>query len=105
MLELIGLLSIAFTVAFTTWAAFADSQHGGQSMRDSIKETWANIAIGFGVNYVANIIVLPLAGFNVSMGGAFWIGAIFTGISVIRSFVIRRLFNFLQVRKQAIKAA
>ena len=105
MLEIIGLLSIGFTVAFTTWAAFADSQHGGQSMRDSIKETWTNIAIGFGINFVANIAVLPLAGFVITASSALWVGAIFTAISVIRSFALRRLFNFFEVRKQATKAA
>jgi len=96
-----GLLSLVFTAAFTLWAAAVQSAHGGQSMKDSILESWANIGIGFGINYVANMIVLPLAGLPVSAGGAFWIGAIFTGISVCRSFLLRRWFNHKMVRAKA----
>jgi hypothetical protein len=98
LLVLIGSISLGFTAAFTLWAAAQGSIHGGQSMKDSILESWTNIAIGFGINYVANILVLPLAGFEVGMSGAFWIGAIFTGISVLRSFLLRRWFNFKTVR-------
>jgi hypothetical protein len=43
--------------------------------------------------------VLPLAGFHISAGGAFWIGVIFTAISVLRSFVIRRWFNIKMIIK------
>jgi hypothetical protein len=98
-LILIGLICAVITIVFTVWAAFSESQHGGQSMRDSITETWTNIAIGFGINYIANLLVLPLAGFHISAGGAFWIGVIFTAISVLRSFVIRRWFNIKMLIK------
>lgn len=93
MLIIIALFCAMLTVAVTLYGAFATSRHGGQSMRDSMVETWTNIAIGFGINYAANMIVLPLAGLPVSMGGAFLIGVIFTAISVVRSFAIRRWFN------------
>jgi len=83
----------AVTVAITLYGAIATSKHGGQSMRDSMVETWTNIGIGFGINYAANMVVLPLAGLPVSAGGAFLIGVIFTAISVVRSFAIRRWFN------------
>jgi hypothetical protein len=99
MIQLIGLCSIAFTLVFTLWAAFQESHHGGQSMRDSIIETWSNIAIGFAINYALNLLVLPLAGLPVSAAGAFWIGAIFTGVSVARSFLLRRVFNRRTVQK------
>ncbi len=99
MLITLGLASIAFTVAFTVWAAFTESRHGGQSMRDSIAETWTNIAIGFAINYAMNMAILPMAGLPVSAGGAFWIGAIFTGVSVLRAFVLRRAFNRRMVRR------
>lgn len=53
----------------------------------------ANVVIGFGVNWLANLLVLPLFGFNVSPADAFGIGLIFTAISIARSYVLRRLFN------------
>lgn len=95
----VGLICMAITISFTLWAAFAESQHGGQTMRDSITETWTNIAIGFGINYVANLLVLPLAGFHIGAADAFWVGVIFTAISVLRSFVLRRWFNLKMLMK------
>ena len=93
MLLIMALICVALTVVTTVYGALATSKHGGQSMRQSMIETWTNIGIGFGINYAANLIVLPMAGLPVSASGAFLIGVIFTAISVIRSFAIRRWFN------------
>jgi len=59
----------------------------------SLLEAKANIAIGFSINYVANLAVLPMFGFAVTYADAFGIGIIFTAISLVRSYVIRRWFN------------
>ena len=91
---LIASMALAATVSLTAWAALHDSRIGGQSMRGSMIEAWTNIAIGFGINYCANLVVLPIAGLDVTMGGAFLIGVIFTAISVVRSFAIRRFYNW-----------
>lgn len=88
-----GCLAMAFTVVMTVYAALQAAGQG-QSVRESIMEAWTNVAIGFGINYMANLLVLPLAGLAVTPGGAFWIGCIFTGISVCRSFLIRRWYNW-----------
>ncbi len=64
-----------------------------QSRLMSFIESWANVAIGFGINWAANLLILPLFGFNLTGGTAFWIGVCFTGISVVRSYCIRRWFN------------
>jgi predicted small secreted protein len=93
MLITIAAICALITACLTLYAAFADSKHGGQSIQESMRESWANIGIGFGINYVANLIVLPLAGLPVTAGGAFYIGVIFTAISVVRSFAVRRWFN------------
>jgi hypothetical protein len=92
-----GMLSCGFVGAFTMLAARMQSRQGGQSVRESIIESWTNIAVGFGINYVANLVVLPLAGLRVTVGDAFWIGCVFTAISIMRSFVIRRWFNHRMV--------
>ena len=64
-----------------------------QSRLESFIEAWVNVAIGFGINFTANMLVLPRFGFNVTAGQAFGIGLVFTVISVARSYAIRRFFN------------
>lgn len=59
-------------------------------------EAWANIIVGFGINYAANLVVLPLFGFGVSPSVAFHIGLVFTAISLVRAYCMRRLFNWIQ---------
>lgn len=64
-----------------------------QSRLGSLIEALANIVIGFTINWWANILILPLFGFHVTGGQAFGIGVIFTVISLVRSYVLRRWFN------------
>jgi len=35
-----------------------------QTKLGSIAEAWANIAVGFTINYCANLVILPLFGFH-----------------------------------------
>lgn len=57
-------------------------------------EAWANIVIGFTINFTANLIFLPMFGFTtLTAAKAFGIGLVFTAISLIRSYVLRRCFN------------
>ena len=67
-----------------------------QSRLGSFVEAWANIAVGFSINWCANMLVLPVFGFDVTGGQAFGIGLIFTGISLARQYVLRRWFNGLK---------
>ena len=69
-----------------------------QSRRHSVIEAAANVAIGYGINFVANLAVLPLFGLAVSARDAAGIGLVFTGISLARSYVLRRAFNRLHAR-------
>lgn len=71
-----------------------------QSKGMSFVESWVNVAIGFGINFTANMLVLPLFGFHVTAAQSFGIGIIFTFISVGRSYLIRRWFNGLTKGKQ-----
>ena len=64
-----------------------------QTRLGSFVEAWANIAFGFSINWCANLIVLPWFGFDISGGQAFLMGLIFTAISVVRQYVVRRWFN------------
>ena len=65
-----------------------------QTKFGSFVESWANIAIGFTINYVANLLILPAFGFaSLTPGKNFMIGVIYTGISLVRSYVLRRTFT------------
>lgn len=72
----------------------------GQSRFMSAVEVCSSIAFGFSISYVANIVILPAFGYAVTLSDAALIGAIFTVISIVRSYVFRRLFNWIDVRRQ-----
>ena len=65
----------------------------------SLLEAGLGTAIGFGIAYVITLLVLPLFDLPVTASSGFWITAIFTVISVIRSYWIRRLFNHLHIKR------
>lgn len=67
-----------------------------QTKFGSFIEAWANIIVGFTINFFANLAVLPLFGLAVTPSKAFGIGVIFTAISLVRSYVLRRWFNGLK---------
>jgi hypothetical protein len=64
-----------------------------QTKLGSFIEACINVLIGFGINWVANLIILPQFGFDVTGTQAFNMGLVFTVISVARSYIIRRWFN------------
>lgn len=64
-----------------------------QTRLGSFIEAWINVAIGFVINFVANLLILPLIGFHISVSQNLFIGVLYTVISVARSYVIRRWFN------------
>lgn len=70
-----------------------------QSRRMSFLESLTNVAVGYGVAVTAQIAVFPLFGLEVSLSDNLVIGAIFTGISILRSFTLRRIFEEIRVRK------
>jgi hypothetical protein len=57
-------------------------------------EALANIAVGFSINFVANILILPaVLGVPVNLGELGFIGILYTVISLVRSYTLRRAFN------------
>jgi hypothetical protein len=65
-----------------------------QSRIGSMAETLLNIAIGFAVSVVITALVLPAYGHHVTLGDNISITTIFTVASVIRSYLVRRFFNY-----------
>lgn len=93
MLLSLSIIAILFCIGFTVYTAQYKSIHGGQSVKDSMKEAWTNIAIGFAINYIANFLILPLAVTGLDPVNNFLIGWLYTCLSIIRQFVIRRYYN------------
>ncbi len=77
-----------------------------QTKLGSLIEACINVVIGFGINFCANLLILPLFGFHISLSNNFIMGLLFTVISVARSYAIRRFFNAkLHAMSQAAAAA
>jgi hypothetical protein len=72
-----------------------------QTRRGSFIEACINVLIGFWINFAANLIILPLIGFHITVSQNFFIGFLYTMISIARSYVIRRWFNRMIVRAAA----
>lgn len=92
LLTALGLASLVFVAAFT-WRAYHAAPGAGQSPRGAIIEAWLNIVIGFAVNFAANFAILPLIGAEFTAAQNFWMGWIYTSVSIIRQYAIRRWFN------------
>jgi hypothetical protein len=70
-----------------------------QTRIGSFIEASANIAVGFGINFTANMLILPHFGFtSLDASKAFGIGCCFTVISLCRSYLLRRGFANLKTR-------
>lgn len=69
----------------------------GQKRMTSLVESLLNVVIGYAVAVAAQTMIFPLFGIFVSLGENIIIAGLFTVISVIRSFSLRRLFNYLQI--------
>jgi hypothetical protein len=65
-----------------------------QTRLGSLIESLINVIIGFGINFCANLVILPLFGFTaLTVKTNLYIGLAYTIVSVVRSYVIRRWFN------------
>ena len=64
-----------------------------QTRLESLAEVIINVAIGWVVALITQLIVFPRYGFNPTFGEQFGISVIFTVVSIIRGYVIRRWFN------------
>ena len=69
-----------------------------QSRRMSLVEAMTNVAVGYALAVVTQIMVFPWFGLHPSLGENLTIGALFTGISLLRGYALRRLFETAQRR-------
>lgn len=70
-----------------------------QSRAMSFVEALANVIVGFLLALLTQIVAFPLIGLQVSATDNLLIGGIFTAVSIMRSFILRRLFEAIRTRK------
>ena len=56
-------------------------------------ETLTSVFVGWLIGVILNMLVLPLFDYNITVIDSLWVSLIFTVVSVIRGYVIRRFFN------------
>ena len=65
-----------------------------QSKTASFVEAVVNMLLGFSINYCANLLILPLFFHReISLSENFYLGLLYTVISIVRSYCVRRWFN------------
>ena len=67
-----------------------------QSRTMSAVEAVTNFLVGYGIAVVTQVLVFPLFGLTASLGDNLLLGMVFTAVSLIRSYALRRVFNTLR---------
>jgi hypothetical protein len=76
-----------------------------QSRLMSLVESLANVLVGYGVAVATQMLVFPLFGLAVTVSENLLIGLIFTVVSIVRSYALRRGFEALRVRQSAMASS
>ena len=69
-----------------------------QSRLMSLVEAVANVIVGYGVAVVTQILIFPIFGLHTTLAQNLKMGAIFTVVSIARSFALRRVFEAIRMR-------
>lgn len=64
-----------------------------QTKKHSVMETLTQTAIGYLIALCTQWVVYPLMGIPVSLGDNLLIGLIFTGVSLVKGYILRRFFT------------
>lgn len=70
-----------------------------QTKIHSLIESVANVAIGYSVAIFSQLLIFPLFDIEVSFSQNLQMGLLFTIISLIRSFALRRVFNKITTKQ------
>jgi hypothetical protein len=70
-----------------------------QSRWMSLVESVANVLVGYIVAVATQVLVFPLFGLHATLSQNLMIGSIFTCVSLIRNFLLRRAFEARRVRQ------
>jgi len=69
-----------------------------QSKKHSFVEAWTNIFVGYTINFIANILIFPVFGWHITVKQNIELGVLYTIISLIRSYCLRRVFTHITER-------
>ena len=69
-----------------------------QSRLMSLVESVANVNVGYGVAVMTQILIFPIFGLHTTLAQNLKMGAIFTIVSIARSFALRRVFEAIRMR-------
>ena len=69
-----------------------------QSRFMSLVESVANVFLGYGLAVMTQILIFPIFGLHTTLAQNLKMGAVFTVVSVARSYLLRRLFDAIRVR-------
>ncbi|MFN4100683.1 MAG: hypothetical protein ACK4GT_12985 [Pararhodobacter sp.] len=64
-----------------------------QSRRMSLVEAATNVIVGYALAVGMQIVVLPIFGIHIALGDQLAIGLAFTAVSLLRGYMLRRLFE------------
>jgi len=64
-----------------------------QSRLMSLVESVANVMVGYGVAVATQILIFPIFGLHTTLAQNLKMGAVFTIVSLSRSYALRRLFE------------
>jgi hypothetical protein len=67
-----------------------------QSRLMSLVESVANVIVGYGVAVMTQILIFPIFGLHTTLAQNLKMGAIFTIVSIARSFALRRVFEAIR---------
>lgn len=69
-----------------------------QSRLMSLVESIANVVVGYGVAVATQMLIFPVFGLHTTLAQNLKMGAIFTIVSIARSFALRRVFEAIRIR-------
>lgn len=64
-----------------------------QSKLESLYEASINIFIGFVIAFISQLVFFPIVGIEVTLDQNFILTVLFTLVSIIRTYIVRRYFN------------
>ena len=88
----LGAASALFVASFTWWVCQGQgaTPDGRQSPRQALTEVWFGILVGLALNTALNWVFLPMLGATLTMADNLALGAIYTAVSIVRGYLIRR---------------
>ena len=74
-----------------------------QTKKESLLEILISVTIGWLIGFISNMVILPLFGYPISVADSIYISILFTLISIIRGYIVRRYFNWQEYKKEKYK--